>query len=102
MDASDVQVWIETRREGGQLIVVPFAQSVSERKLDFRLNARCGSAGGNSSVSQQGQLTLNGGQSVQLARLSLGATGKSRCELEIALRSGGKDAGVYRYDLSDR
>ena len=102
MDAADVQVWIETQREGAQVIVVPYAQSLSDRQVVFRMSADCRSGTSRSSVAQQGQITLIAGRSAQLARMSLGGAGQTECKLEIALRSRGEDVGVYSFDVSGR
>lgn len=102
MDASDVQVWIETEREGAQMVVVPYAQSLTDKQLGFRMSATCHSGSGRSTVSQTGQIALSAGRSTRLSRLSLGATGQMECRIEIALRSDGEHAGVFSFDVNDR
>ncbi|GIZ52993.1 curli-like amyloid fiber formation chaperone CsgH [Noviherbaspirillum aridicola] len=100
MDAAGVEVWIETQREGAQVIIAPFARSLLDRQVTFRLHASCRSGSSRSSVAQQGQIRLAAGRGTALARMSLGGAGCTECKLEIALRSGDEDVGVHRFDLN--
>ncbi|HEY8608821.1 MAG TPA: curli-like amyloid fiber formation chaperone CsgH [Noviherbaspirillum sp.] len=97
-----VHVWLETVREAGHLVVVPYAQSMRDSLLGFRLNADCKGAGGVSRISQQGQLSLSAGRAARLAQLSFGSAEQMQFGIEITVRSDGQDAGVYRFDFPAR
>lgn len=98
---ADLQVWLDTHANQGQMRIVPYVKSMKDVLLEFRMQVVQQGRGGNSRVSQQGQLRVPASQAMPLAQVNVGMSDRESCSVEISLRKDGMDAGVYRFDCNE-
>jgi outer membrane usher protein FimD/PapC len=102
MSDADLQVWLDTQANIHQMVVIPYVKSAKEVQMNFRMDVIQKSGGNSSRISQQGQVHIAAEQAVPLARVALGIQKEGECQVELALREDGKDAGVYKFDCSPK
>jgi hypothetical protein len=81
MDVSQLAVSIDTQRNGAIMMIRPHIDNPTPLTLQYRLTVRQRSAGGNSSINQQGDIQT--GISSASVRLSLPAGATCQIHLEV-------------------
>ncbi|WP_194724533.1 curli-like amyloid fiber formation chaperone CsgH [Noviherbaspirillum malthae] len=98
---ADLQVWLDTHANQGQMRIIPYVKSMKDVLLEFRMQVVQQGRGGSSRVSQQGQVHVPAAQAMPLAQVKVGMTDRESCSVELSLRKDGVDAGVYRFDCQE-
>jgi hypothetical protein len=94
----DLQVWLDTRHQAEQVLVVPCARSARAMNAAYELVVRKSAASGSSRITQQGKVELAPGQAQPLSQLTVDLRQGDDCRIEISLREGDVVAGRYAFD----
>lgn len=95
---ADLQVWLDAQVMAGEMVVVPYVKSVADMQINYRMDVIQEGAAGTSRIRQQGRVSARAKKPASLARVMLGVQSGAECSIEIALREGQKQVGVYRFD----
>lgn len=95
---SDIQVWLDSQPNAGQLVMVPYVKTSRDMHVTYRLKLVQTSVSGNSSVSQGGMLRVSAASAMPLSRVAITPSKEGRCQLEVTLHEGGQVLGNYSFD----
>lgn len=95
---ANLQVWLDTQASMGQTVMVPYVKSVTDLRMNYRLDVIQRSAGGTSRISQQGTVNAAAAKPTPLGRVALGVQKGGECRVELKLSEGGKELGAYQFD----
>ena len=97
-DMNDLQVWLDTREQAEQLLVVPYARSGRPIAATYDLVMRKSGTTGASRIAQQGKVNLVPEQAQPLSRLTLDVRKGDECRIELSLREDGTLLAQYAFD----
>lgn len=97
---ADLQVWLDTQINVGQMVIIPYVKTVKDVLVDFRMNVIQKGAVGTSRITQEGRINAVAAKPTPLARLALGAQKNGECSVELVLREGEGDSRTYEFDCT--
>jgi hypothetical protein len=95
---ADLQVWLDSQPNAGQTIVIPYVRSAKDMTASFRIGVVQSAKSGVTRISQAGSVRVLAAQPTALSRLSLGPNKRGDCTIEVVLREGDQELGIYRFD----
>ena len=95
---SDIQVWLDSQPNAGQLIMVPYLKSAREMQVSYRLTVIQSGKSGNSTISQGGTVRTSAASATPLSRVVIAPNKEGECRIEVTLREGEQALGNYRFD----
>ena len=96
---SDIQVWLDTQAAAGQMQVVPYVASRVDRHVSYRINViRRGDGGSKMQISQSGRAEVPAATATALSRVALGNSAVAQCSVDVVLRDGARELGIYHFD----
>lgn len=98
---TNLQVWLDSQPNAGQLIIIPYVKTAREMQLHYRLNLIQSSNSGNSRISQGGTVKVSAASATPLSRVVIAPNKDGGCKIEVTLREGEQEVGNYRFDCPD-
>lgn len=101
MSNSNVQVWLDTQAVAGQMQIVPYVESKEDRRVNYRIDViRQGERGNRIQISQSGRMGVRAAIPTVLSRLAVGNSPTVRCRVNVILREGVRELGVYHFECA--
>jgi hypothetical protein len=95
---ADLQVWLDSQPNAGQLLMVPYVKTTREMQLTYQLKLIQNSKSGNSSIRQGGTLAVRAESATPLSRVAITPSKEGECRIEVTLREGAQVLGNYSFD----
>lgn len=99
MDAN-MQVWLDTQHNVGQILVIPYVKTIKDGLVDYRMNVLQKGAAGTSRITQEGRVNAVASQPTPLARFALTRQKNGECHLELTLQEAAGNSQTYQFDCS--
>ncbi|WP_158597935.1 curli-like amyloid fiber formation chaperone CsgH [Noviherbaspirillum saxi] len=96
---ADLQVWLDTTSQSGQLLVIPYVKSVNDMQLGFRMELSQQAQSGTSRISQRGQVAVKAADPTPLAQVTINAN-TGHCKVELVLQRDGRAADTYQFNCT--
>ncbi|WP_136419734.1 curli-like amyloid fiber formation chaperone CsgH [Herbaspirillum sp. ST 5-3] len=94
----DIQVWLDSQKNAGQVIVVPYIKAARETQLHYRMKLIQTSTDGKSDISQSGTVTVHPVTGAPLSRVVIRQNKEGECRMEISLSSGEETLGDFHFE----
>ncbi len=85
---SDIQVWLDSQPNGGQLLMVPYVKTARNMKLTYQLKLIQNRKSDHSNVRQGGTVMLHAASATPLSRIVITPITDGECRLEVTLHEG--------------